>query len=490
MTSITITKGAVETPIYLRMLNRHGLIAGATGTGKTVTLKVLTEKLSKEGIPVFLADIKGDLSGLAKAGQWTPKLEERYKLLGITDPFEPQAFPVRLWDVFGQAGHPVRATVEGMGSLLLSRLLDLNETQSGILAIVFKVAQEKDWPLIDLKDLQSLLKEVYEHSSDYSAQYGNITKQSVGAIQRSLLVLEEEGADQFFGEPALDLNDFMQVDASGRGYINILSATKLFHSPKLYSTFLIWMLSRLFETLPEVGDPEKPKLVFFFDEAHLLFKDASKLFLEKVEQVVRLIRSKGVGIYFITQNPQDLPESVLAQLGNRVQHALRAYTPKEMKAIKVAAQSFRPNPDFDTETVITELGTGEALVSFLNEKGQPSVVESAYILSPQSSFDLLNESEQLALITTSPFHQKYATTIDRESAYEKLAAKASKEAQEKEQKEAEKEEAAADKAAQKRSPGRPRKSSLEKAKDSFLSSLFRTIAREIAKLIMGSFKRK
>ena len=304
------------------------------------------------------------------------------------------------------------------------------------------------------------------------------------------MVLEEEGADQFFGEPALDLSDFMQLDTSGRGYINILSATKLFHSPKLYSTFLIWMLSRLFETLPEVGDPEKPKLVFFFDEAHLLFKDASKLFLEKVEQVVRLIRSKGVGIYFITQNPQDLPESVLAQLGNRVQHALRAYTPKEMKAIKVAAQSFRPNPNFDTETVITELGTGEALVSFLNEKGQPSVVERSYILSPQSSFDLLNESEQLALITTSPFHQKYATPIDRESAYEKLAEKANKEAQEEERKEAAKEQAAAEKAAQKGSPGRPRKSSLEKAKDSFLSSLFRTIAREIAKLIMGSFKRK
>ena len=489
MTSIAITKGVVDTPIYLQMVNRHGLIAGATGTGKTVTLKVLTEKLSKEGIPVFLADIKGDLSGLAKAGQWTPKLEERYKLIGITDPIEPQAFPVRLWDVFGKAGHPVRATVEGMGSLFLSRLLDLNETQTGILAIVFKLAKEKEWPLIDLKDLQSLLKEVYEHSSEYSAHYGNITKQSVGAIQRSLLVLEEEGADQFFGEPALDLNDFMQLDASGPGYINILSATKLFHSPKLYSTFLIWMLSRLFETLPEVGDPEKPKLVFFFDEAHLLFKDASKLFLEKVEQVVRLIRSKGVGIYFITQNPQDLPESVLAQLGNRVQHALRAYTPKEMKAIKVAAQSFRPNPDFDTETVITELGTGEALVSFLNEKGQPSVVERTFILSPQSSFDLLNESEQLALITTSPFHQKYATAIDRESAYEKLVAKASKEVQE-EKKEAEKERSATEKTEQKRSPGRPRKSSLEKAKDSFLSSLFRTIAREIAKLIMGSFKRK
>ena len=490
MISITITKGAVDTPLYLKMLNRHGLIAGATGTGKTVTLKVITEKLSQQGIPVFLADIKGDLSGLAKAGQWTSKMEERYKLLGITDPFEPQAFPVRLWDVFGQAGHPVRATIEGMGSLLLARLLDLNETQTGILAIVFKLAKEKNWPLIDLKDLQSLLKEVYDHASDYSAQYGNISKQSVGAIQRSLLVLEQEGADQFFGEPALDLQDFMQLDSSGRGYINILSATRLFNSPKLYSTFLIWMLSRLFETLPEVGDLEKPKFVFFFDEAHLLFNDASKLFLEKVEQVVRLIRSKGVGIYFITQNPQDLPESVLAQLGNRVQHALRAYTPKEMKAIKVAAQSFRPNPEFDTETVLTELGTGEALVSFLNEKGQPSVVERSYILSPQSSFGLLNESEQLALITSSPFHQKYAVRVDNESAYEKLTEKSAREEKEKEREEEDKARVAEEKASQKRSPGRPRKSSLEKAKDSFISSLFRTIAREVAKLIMGSFKRK
>ena len=436
-----------------------------------MTLKVITEKLSQQGIPVFLADIKGDLSGLAKAGQWTPKMEERYKLLGITDPFEPQAFPVRLWDVFGQAGHPVRATIEGMGSLLLARLLDLNETQTGILAIVFKLAKEKNWPLIDLKDLQSLLKEVYDHASEYSAQYGNISKQSVGAIQRSLLVLEQEGADQFFGEPALDLQDFMQLDSSGRGYINILSATRLFNSPKLSSTFLIWMLSRLFETLPEVGDLEKPKFVFFFDEAHLLFNDASKLFLEKVEQVVRLIRSKGVGIYFITQNPQDLPESVLAQLGNRVQHALRAYTPKEMKAIKVAAQSFRPNPEFDTETVLT-------------------VVERSYILSPQSSFDLLNESEQLALITSSPFHQKYAVRVDNESAYEKLTEKSAREEKEKEREEEDKARVAEEKASQKRSPGRPRKSSLEKAKDSFISSLFRTIAREVAKLIMGSFKRK
>ena len=314
------------------------------------------------------------------------------------------------------------------------------------------MAKEKNWPLIDLKDLQSLLKEVYDHASEYSAQYGNISKQSVGAIQRSLLVLEQEGADQFFGEPALDLQDFMQLDSSGRGYINILSATRLFNSPKLYSTFLIWMLSRLFETLPEVGDLEKPKFVFFFDEAHVLFNDASKLFLEKVEQVVRLIRSKGVGIYFITQNPQDLPESVLAQLGNRVQHALRAYTPKEMKAIKAAAQSFRPNP--------------------------------------QSSFDLLNESEQLALITSSLFHQKYAVRVDNESAYEKLTEKSAREEKEKEREEEEKTRVAEERASQKRSPGRPRKSSLEKAKDSFISSLFRTIAREVAKLIMGSFKRK
>lgn len=314
MTTITLGQGKTPTPLYLNMLNRHGLIAGATGTGKTVTLKVLAEQLSLAGVPVFLADIKGDLTNLAKPGQVTEKLQARLDLLGLTH-YQPQAFPVRLWDVFGESGHPVRATVSEMGPLMLARLLDLNDTQTGILNIVFRVADDKGWLLIDLKDLQSLLKEVADHASDYSTQYGNISKQSVGAIQRSLLVLEEEGADLFFGEPALDLADFMQLDSSGKGIVNILSATKLFQSPRLYSTFLIWLLAELFESLPEVGDPDKPKLVFFFDEAHLLFKDAPKVFVEKIEQVVRLIRSKGVGIYFITQNPQDLPETILGQLG-------------------------------------------------------------------------------------------------------------------------------------------------------------------------------
>ena len=489
MTTFPIARAGDKTlEIQGKMANRHGLIAGATGTGKTVTLRRMAEAFSSEGVPVFLVDVKGDLSGIAQAGAASGKVGERIAEFGLGEQWL-QSFPVRFWDVYGETGIPVRVTVSEMGPLLLARLMNLNDTQEGLLNLVFKVADDKGWHILDLKDLRSMLKHVSDHASEYRTQYGNVSAASIGAIQRQLLTLENEGAEKFFGEPSLNLQDWMQTD-NGKGVINILNSEKLMRSPRMYSAFLLWMLAELFETLPEVGDLDKPKFVMFFDEAHLMFDNAANALVEQVEQVVRLIRSKGVGIYFITQNPQDLPESVLAQLGNRVQHALRAYTPKEMKAIKVAAQSFRPNTDFDTETVITELGTGEALVSFLNEKGQPSVVERAYILSPQSSFDLLNESEQLALITTSPFHQKYATTIDRESAYEKLAAKASKEAQEEEQKEAEKEEAAADKAAQKRSPGRPRKSSLEKAKDSFLSSLFRTIAREIAKLIMGSFKRK
>ena len=490
MTTITLGQGKTPTPLYLNMLNRHGLIAGATGTGKTVTLKVLAEQLSLAGVPVFLADIKGDLTNLAKPGQVTEKLQARLDLLGLTD-YQPQAFPVRLWDVFGESGHPVRATVSEMGPLMLARLLDLNDTQTGILNIVFRVADDKGWLLIDLKDLQSLLKEVADHASDYSTQYGNISKQSVGAIQRSLLVLEEEGADLFFGEPALDLADLMQLDSSGKGIVNILSATKLFQSPRLYSTFLIWLLAELFESLPEVGDPDKPKLVFFFDEAHLLFKDAPKVFVEKIEQVVRLIRSKGVGIYFITQNPQDLPETILGQLGNRVQHALRAYTPKEMKAIKAAADSFRPNPELDVEAVLTQLEVGEALLSFLNDKGQPSMVERAYILPPQSSFAPLELAETQTLISSSPFHSKYAQQVDRESAYELLAAKVAREEEADKAAAAQKEATAKAKreAKQTSSAGRPRKTSFERARDNFINSALRTVGRELVRGIFGSLRK-
>lgn len=503
MTQLTIAKGTNLVALQLNMLNRHGLIAGATGTGKTVTLKVLAEQLSQAGVPVFLADVKGDLANLAREGEVTEKLAERLTKLGLTETYEPKAFPVRLWDVFGEAGVPVRTTISEMGPTLLGRLLNLNETQTGILNIAFKVADDRGWLLIDLKDLQALLREIAEQASQYSQDYGHIAKASVAAIQRSLLVLEEEGGDIFFGEPALDLLDFMQGDSDGQGVINILNATKLFHSPSLYATFLLWLLAELFENLPEVGDLDKPKLVFFFDEAHLLFKDAPKVFVDKVEQIVRLIRSKGVGIFFITQNPLDLPEMILAQLGNRVQHALRAYTPKELKAVKTAAETFRQNPDLDVATVITELSVGEALVSFLNNQGQPSMVERAYIYPPQSSFTPLTALDVQGLVNASPFIDKYAESLDRESAYElleqkvaqasaekaaaeeaKAAEKAAK-ALEREQERARKE---ADKAA--RAAARRPKSAVEKATDSFINSAVRAVGRELVRGIFGSLRKR
>ncbi|HEP6064997.1 helicase HerA-like domain-containing protein [Streptococcus pyogenes] len=500
MTTMTIAKGNQPIALQLGMLNRHGLIAGATGTGKTVTLKVLAEQLSLAGVPVFLADIKGDLSNLTKAGEVTDKLAARLATIGVSD-YQPQAFPVRMWDVFGQNGQPLRTTISEMGPMMLSRLLNLNDTQTGVLNIVFKIADEKGWLLIDLKDLQAILKEVGDHASDYSSHYGNVTKQSVGAIQRSLLTLEQEGAEQFFGEPALEVADLIQRDVvSGQGVINILSATKLFQSPTLYTTFLLWLLSELYELLPEVGDLDKPKVVFFFDEAHLLFKDAPKVFLEKVEQIVRLIRSKGVGIFFVTQNPLDLPETVLAQLGNRIQHALRAYTPKEQKAVRVAADTFRQNPDLDVARVITELEVGEALISALNDKGQPSIVERAYIIPPKSSFAVLSDIESQQLVQSSPFASKYSQSIDRESAYEKLAAKVlednrlAQEAiataqREKEAKEAIKAQAATKKA-NRRSVGRPRKTVVEKATDAFISTTVRTIGRELVRGLLGSLRKR
>lgn len=491
MTEIKVGVGKEPIMMQLNMLNRHGLIAGATGTGKTVTLKVLAEQLSLAGVPVFLADIKGDLTNIAKEGALTDKLSQRLEKIGYND-FEPQAFPVRLWDVLGQAGHPVRATISEMGPLMLSRLLGLNDTQEGILNIVFKIADERGWLLIDLKDLQAILKEVYDHASDYSAIYGNIAKQSVAAIQRGLLVLEQEGGEVFFGEPALELTDFIVTDDKGQGMVNILNATKLFQSPTLYATFLMWMLAELYETLPEVGDLDKPKFVFFFDEAHLLFKDAPKVFVEKVEQMVRLIRSKGVGIFFITQNPLDLPESILAQLGNRVQHALRAYTPKEIKAVKTAADTFRQNPAIDTAEAITSLEVGEALVSFLTPDAQPAVVERGFIIPPKSSFDVLSAMEIQVLINQSDLYDKYTEAVDRESAYEILAAKVADEAAQKAAEDKKKADEKAAKEAEKEERRRARKpkSEFEKARDTFVNSAIRTVSRELVRGILGSLRKR
>ena len=407
--------------LTLRLANRHGLVAGATGTGKTVTLQVMAEGFSNAGVPVFAADIKGDLSGLAAAGESKAVFVKRAEELGI--PYEPDRFPTVFWDLFGDQGHPIRCTVIEMGPLLLARLLELNDTQEGVLNIAFRVADDNQWPVLDLKDLRALLLYLTENLKAVSGQYGNVSAASVGAIQRQLLMLENQGADRFFGEPALDLNDFMRVDREGRGIVNILAADKLMQRPRLYASFLLWMLSELFEQLPEVGDLDKPKLVFFFDEAHLLFDDAPKALLEAVEQVVRLIRSKGVGVYFVTQNPLDVPESVLGQLGNRVQHALRAFTPRDQRAVKAAAETFRQNPGFDVAEAITELGVGEALVSFLEAKGTPSVVERVLIAPPQGRVGPITPAERAALIAQSPVRGKYDQSVDNESAYEMLAAR-------------------------------------------------------------------
>lgn len=413
-----------EVKAYLlpNMANRHGLVTGATGTGKTVTLQNLAETFSKMGVPVFAADVKGDLSGVAKVGgnkESVVKRVDGYKLK--EEGFEFQNFPVQFWDVFGEQGVPVRATVSDMGASLLSRLLVLNDTQSAVLSIIFKISREEDLELIDLKDLQKILEYVGSNTAKFTTSYGNISAASIGAIQRGLLQLESEGASSFFGEPSLNLDDFIQT-IGNKGVINILAADKLMNSPKVYSTFLLWMLSKLFETLPEVGDVEKPKLVFFFDEAHLLFNDSPKALVEKVEQVVRLIRSKGVGVYFVTQTPADIPDSILGQLGNRIQHALRAYTPKDQKALKVAAQTFRANPKFDTETAIAELGTGEALVSFLDEKGAPTPVNRVFILPPEGQIGPITGEERSSEYQNSVLYRHYFDSIDRESAYEKLGA--------------------------------------------------------------------
>ena len=434
-----------------KMANRHGLIAGATGTGKTVTLQVMAETFCQAGVPCFMADMKGDLSGISQVGKMSGFIEKRLPEFGIENP-EFQACPVRFFDVFGEQGHPMRATISQMGPQLLSRLMQLNETQDGVLNIVFRIADERGLLLIDLKDLRSMLDWVSQHAKEYTTKYGNISTTTVGAIQRALLQLESQGADKFFGEPSFDIYDLMQTEG-GKGVMNVLAADKLMMQPKLYSTFLLWLLSELYSTLPEVGDMELPKLVFFFDEAHMLFDGTSKALLDKIEQVIRLIRSKGVGIYFITQSPTDIPESILGQLGNRVQHALRAYTPKDQKAVKTAADTFRANPAFKTDEAIMNLETGEALVSFLDAKGAPAIVERAKILFPLSQIGAVTEGQRLDIIKQSRIYGKYDTPIDRESAFEVLMAEADRQLAEQEQQQAEIEIPQPETKAEKKKPG-------------------------------------
>jgi DNA helicase HerA-like ATPase len=425
--NLLIARSDKDLLLVPKMSNRHGLVAGATGTGKTVTLQSMAETFSSIGVPVVMADVKGDLSGIAKAGGGNPKITARIQELKI-EGHNPMAFPVCFWDIFGELGHPLRTTISEMGPLLLSRLLNLNDVQAGVLTLVFKIADDNGLLLLDLKDLRKMLEFVGEHRDEYTNEYGNVSSASVGSIQRGLLALEEQGGDIFFAEPALDIMDFIQTDGKGKGVMNIIASEKLMLSPALYSTFLLWLLSELFEQLPEAGDLDKPKLVFFFDEAHLLFNDAPKVLLDKIEQVVRLVRSKGVGIYFVTQNPIDIPETVLGQLGNRVQHALRAFTPKDQKAVRSAAETFRSNPNFKVEDVITELGVGVALVSFLDEKGIPGIVEKAKIVPPQSQIGPILPEERNHLIRSSVIYGVYEKQIDRESAFEILQKKFAQEA--------------------------------------------------------------
>ena len=470
---IFIGKG--DRPVYLlpRLANRHGLIAGATGTGKTVSLQILAEDFSRRGVPVFLSDVKGDLSGISQAGKANPKLQARADEIGLED-YTFEAFPVVFWDLFGKKGHRLRATVSEMGPLLLARMLGLNDTQEGVLYATFRIADDEGMLLLDLKDLRALLTFVGENAKELRLEYGNLSVASIGAIQRRLLVLESEGARQFMGEPALDLFDFIRMGASGYGNINILAADKLMQTPKLYATFLLWLLSELFEELPEVGDPDKPRLVFFFDEAHLLFKGAPSALIEKIEQVVRLIRSKGVGVYFVTQNPLDLPDTILGQLGNRIQHALRAYTPREQKAVRTAAETFRANPAFDAAEAIKELGVGEALVSTLGGKGIPGRVERTLIRPPASRMGPATRAERQAVMDESPFSRRYDQQLDRHSAYEMLKERADKVVQ--------------TQAGKKKASGRSsnRQSVVETMMKSIARSLGTSLGRAISRGALGS----
>lgn len=484
---ILVGKGEEAQVLRLGYANRHGLIAGATGTGKTVTLQVLAEGFSKHGVPVFLADVKGDLAGLSRPGMPKPALVDRAESLSITD-YEFQAYPTVFWDLFGQQGHPIRTTISDMGPLLLARLLGLNETQEGVLNVAFKVADDQGLLLLDLKDLRSVLNFVSDNSGELTAEYGTVRKVSAGAILRRVLVLQQQGGELFFGEPALDLNDLMRTDPNGHGYINILAADQLMQYPKLYATFMLWLVSELFEELPEIGDPDKPKLVFFFDEAHLLFDDAPKVLIDKVELVARLIRSKGVGIYFISQNPLDIPDDILGQLGNRVQHALRAYTPRDQKAVRAAAETFRTNPKLDTEKVITELGVGDALTSTLEDQGVPGIVHRVRICPPSSRIGPISPPERQATTAESPLGPKYDKMIDRESAYEVLKAKASQ-AQEVEEPETQVEEPYERPHAPPRQP-RSRRSNRQTVVEAFAKSVVRSIGsslgRKIVRGILGS----
>lgn len=488
--------GTSTRPEYLSLkyANRHGLVTGATGTGKTVTLQALAEGFSAAGVPVFAADIKGDLSGIAKGQPIQPWQTKRAEEIGFTD-YANDAFPVIFWDLFGKEGHPVRATISQMGPVLLSRILDLNDTQEGVLNITFRVADDDGLLLLDLKDLRAALADVQGRAREISARYGNVTTASIGAIQRALLVLEQQGANEFFGERALEIADLMRTDTDGRGFVSILAADQLMRAPRLYATFLLWLLSELFEELPEVGDLEKPKMVFFFDEAHLLFDDAPKALIDKVEQVVKLIRSKGVGVYFVTQNPVDIPESVLAQLANRVQHALRAYTPREQKAVKVAAETFRPNPDFSTEEVITQLGTGEALVSVLEDKGVPSIVGRTLIRPPSAQVGPLNPAERDATMANSPVGGLYDTLIDRESAFEILERRARDQqlAEERQRLDAADRLAAERQARDEARSERPRRTSsrqtpAEAAMNSFARTVANRLGNAIVRGILGGLK--
>lgn len=468
--------------LQLKYANRHGLIAGATGTGKTVSLQVLAEGFSRAGVPVFMADVKGDLSGIAAVGAMQDFLTKRAAKVGHDD-YAPEAMPVMYWDLYGQKGHPMRATVSEMGPLLISRMLDLNDTQEGVLTIAFRLADDEGLLLLDMKDLQGLLADMAERTKEISAAYGNVTAASIGTVQRKLLMLEEQGGENFFGEPALDLADLMRTKGT-RGYVSILAADRLVQSPRLYATFLLWLLSELFEQLPEAGDLPQPKLVFFFDEAHLLFNDAPKALLEKIEQVVRLIRSKGVGVYFVTQNPQDVPETVLAQLGCRVQHALRAFTPQSQKAVKVAAQSFRANPKLDTETVLTELGIGEALVSTLGEGGVPSIVEYTLMAPPASLLGPCDDATRKSAMAQSPVAGVYDHAVDRQSAYETLKARANRASET-----AQQAQESARPTAPARGGGRQRQSIAEAAVKSVVRTIGSEVGRQIIRGLLGSLRR-
>lgn len=485
--------GEEELYIIPNKANRHGLITGASGSGKTITLKVMAESFSEAGVPVILADVKGDLAGMCLPGTASEKITERLNGIGITN-FEYKGFPTVFWDVYGKGGHPIRTTVKSIGATILSRMLGLNETQAGVLSIAFKIADDKQMELVDLKDLRLLLQYIGDRRKDYTIEYGNITTQSIGGIQRSLLMLEEQGASNFFGEPAIDINDLIRVNEKGLGNINVLHAVELFHQPNLYACFLLWLLTYLNQNMPEVGDLEKPKLVFFFDEAHLLFDDMPSYMLTQVTQVVKLIRSKGIGLYFISQTPMDIPGDILAQLGNRVQHTLRAYTPAEQKIVKSVAGSFRVNPAFDTEETIMSLGTGEALISFMNEKGEPNIVQKAIILPPQSQMGAIDDSTRLMAMNQSPFKGKYDTLIDRETAYEKIKAELEGNQEEKEDEKAnnkaknvtanstEKKETKTTKTS-----SRTKKSAAEKAFERTANSALSTIGRKLGNELLKKF---